>query len=91
MTTVAPVKEEKKTLEQLEEERRQLLIVLEEYLLVVGVEYSMLDAVIQDLKDQMYLHADQNINNMIADLINLENKILYAKEEAMLNSQKQPQ
>lgn len=91
MTTVAPVKEEKKTLEQLEEERKQLLIVLEEYLLVVGVEYSMLDAVIQDLKDQMYLHADQNINNMIADLINLENKILYAKEEAMLNSQKQPQ
>ena len=49
--------------------------------MVLGVEYMMVDAVISDLKEQMCTHADQNVNDMVADIINLENKILYLKEE----------
>ena len=45
--------EPKKTLEQLEKEHEALTITLEQYLLVIGVEYSMIDAVIRDLKDQI--------------------------------------
>ena len=79
MKTVAV--EKPKTLEELEKEHELLTSILKEYLMVVGVEYSMLDDVIRDLKEQMYMHADQNVNNMIADLINLENKIIYAKAD----------
>lgn len=89
-TKIAPVKEEKKTLEQLIEERDALEIALKEYLMIVGADYLLLDEIIKDLKSQMFIHADSQINDMIADLINLENKILYAREQEKLNSQKQP-
>lgn len=83
--------EPKKTLEQLEKEHEALTITLEQYLLVIGVEYSMIDAVIRDLKDQMYMHGDQNVNDMIADLINLETSIIYAREEQQKMLSKGPE
>ena len=89
-TKIAPVKEEKKTLEQLEKERDILEIALKEYLMILGADYLLLDDIIRDLKSQMCVHADPQINDMIADLINLENKILYAREEEKANSQNQP-
>lgn len=87
------VKEEKKeTLEELEARHVLLVSQIEEYLLLLGAEYSLLSAIIEDLKTQMYMHADSRINDMIAQLINLENEILYAKEneKALLNNQNQP-
>ena len=78
-------------IEKLEKQRDDLSMIIEEYLLVLGVEYSMLKDVICDLKDQMYSHADHFINDMIADLINLENSILYAKQEQRKKLNEPPQ
>ncbi|MBR7172304.1 MAG: hypothetical protein IKD36_00740 [Clostridia bacterium] len=92
MKTLVREVEKKETLEELEERHKVLMSEIEEYLLLLGAEYSMLKAIIEDLKSQMYIHADSRINDMIADLINLENKIAWAKEEEkkMLNAQNQP-
>ena len=53
-------------------------------------EEDLVKAIIKDLKEQMCVHADENVNEMIADLINLENAIMFAKEEEEKN-QSQPQ
>lgn len=92
MKTLVREVEKKETLEELEERHKVLMSEIEEYLLLLGAEYSMLKAIIEDLKSQMYIHADSRINDMIADLINLENKIAWAREEEkkMLNAQNQP-
>ena len=92
-TAVKKVEKKKETLEELEAKHKALMSEIEEYLLLLGAEYSMLKAIIEDLKSQMYTHADSRINDMIADLINLENKIAWAKEEEkkMLNNgQREP-
>ncbi len=87
-TKAAPVLE-KKSLEDLQREHDELEIVLEEYLYVLGVDSSLVKEIIADLKEQMCTHADENVNSMIADLINLENSIMIAKEEE--KNQSQPQ
>ena len=87
-TKAAPVLE-KKSLEDLQREHDELETVLEEYLYVLGVDSSLVKEIIADLKEQMCTHADENVNSMIADLINLENSIMIAKEEE--KNQSQPQ
>lgn len=73
-----------KTLKELELEYAEKDTTVKNYLMVLGVEHMMLDEVIEDLKSQMYMHADRNINDLIADLILLENEIMAkrAKEQA---------
>ena len=93
MLMAKKVKEEKvqvKTLEQLKEERDALKTYIEEILVVCGAETSMLEMIIEDLKSQMVSHASAEINDKIADLINLENKIARLEEEEReLNSQRE--
>ena len=83
--------EPKKTSKELEQERKVLIDNLKQNLLILGAEYSMLDMIIEDLKSQMVSHGSEIINNMIADLINLENKIARVKEEeaTMLGDQRE--
>ncbi len=82
----------KKSLAELQLEHTILEAQLEEYLLVLGVDANLVAAVIADLKEQMYTHADENINSMVADLINLESSIMIAKEEEKANEEsKMPQ
>ena len=73
-----------KTLHELELEHKELRTTVENYLMVLGIDHMMIDEVIEDLKSQMYMHADRNVNDLIADLINLENEIAIKrkKEEA---------
>ena len=89
MAKATPV-EEKKTLKELQKEHDELESQLETYLLVLGADYWLVKEIIKDLKEQMCVHADENVNEMIADLINLENAIMFAKEEEEKN-QSQPQ
>ena len=88
-TKAAPVLE-KKTVNELQKEHDELEMILEEYLLVLGADGMLVKEIIADLKEQMCTHADENVNSMIADLINLENSIMFAKEEEE-KSQSQPQ
>lgn len=74
------VKEVPKTLEELKEERDELQANLEDYLSNFFGAHMVKD-VIRDLKDQMYLSPYEDVNNMIADLINLENQIIYEEEK----------
>ena len=90
MTKTTPVPEKKKTLKELQKEHDELQSQLETYLLVLGADYWLVKEIIRDLKEQMCVHADDNVNSMIADLINLENSIMFAKEEEEKN-QSQPQ
>lgn len=70
-----------KTLEELQNEHDALEAELEEYLYILGVDGTLVRDIIADLKEHMCTHADEYVNNMIADLINLENAIMIAKEE----------
>ena len=79
---------ENKSVEELQEEYDELEFVIEQYLFVLGADAIMVKDIIKDLKSQMFIHADANVNAMIADLIELENKIKKAKEE---EKQLQPQ
>ena len=78
---------ENKSVEELQAAYDELEFVIEQYLFVLGADAIMVKDIIRDLKSQMFIHADANVNAMIADLIELENKIKKAKEE----EQKQPQ
>lgn len=89
MANATPVLE-KKTLKDLQREHDELESQLEAYLLVLGADYWLVKEIIKDLKEQMCTHADENVNSMIAALINLENSIMFAKEEEEKN-QSQPQ
>lgn len=92
-TAVKPVEKKKEeTLEELEKRHKEIMSELEDRLLLFGAEYSMLKMIIEDLKSQMYCHADSRIDDLVADLINLENKIAWKKEEEkkMLNGQREP-
>ena len=79
---------ENKSVQELQEEYDELEFVIEQYLFVLGADAIMVKDIIKDLKSQMFIHADANVNAMIADLIELENKIKKAKEE---EKQLQPQ
>ena len=79
---------ENKSVKELQEEYDELEFVIEQYLFVLGADAIMVKDIIKDLKSQMFIHADANVNAMIADLIELENKIKKAKEE---EKQLQPQ
>ena len=79
---------ENKSVEELQEAYDELEFVIEQYLFVLGADAIMVKDIIKDLKSQMFIHADANVNAMIADLIELENKIKKAKEE---EKQLQPQ
>lgn len=84
MATATKEKKElkkEKTLQELELERKELRTTVENYLMVLGVDQIMLDDVIEDLKSQMYMHADRNVNDIIADLINLENEIAIKRQK----------
>ena len=74
-------------IQELKEEYDELELIIEQYLYVLGTDYSLVKEVIRDLKSQMCTHADANVNAMIAELIIIENAIKKAKEE----EQKQPQ
>ena len=76
-----------KTLSELELEHEELRTTVENYLMVLGVEPAMLNEVVEDLKSQMYMHADGNINDLIADLINLENAIALKREKEEAESE----
>ena len=89
-TKKAPVLE-KKSLKDLQREYDDLETQLEEYLLILGADGMLVREIIADLKEQMCTHADENVNAMIADLINLENAIMFAKEEEEKARQSQPQ
>ena len=78
-TKAAPVLE-KKTVKELQREHDELELELETYLLILGADSALVDEIIVDLKSQMCSHADENVNSMVADLINLENAIMIAKE-----------
>lgn len=79
---------ENKSVKELQEAYDELEFVIEQYLFVLGADAIMVKDIIKDLKSQMFIHADANVNAMIADLIELENKIKKAKEE---EKQLQPQ
>lgn len=85
-TNKSPVVENK-SVEELQAAYDELEFVIEQYLFVLGADALMVKDIIRDLKSQMFIHADANVNAMIADLIELENKIKKAKEE----EKKQPQ
>lgn len=76
--TNAP-KNEKKSIKELQAEHDKLESKIEQYLLVLGVDHMLVKDIIVDLKSQMCMHADDNVNDMIAELICLENEIESAK------------
>ena len=82
-----PAKKEK-SLKELEMEHHQLKTTIINHLLVLGADYMMVESLIEDLKSQMYSHADAGVNDLIAELIILENKIQNQKEKEL--SQRQP-
>ncbi len=68
-------KDSKTTLAELYEEYNFDFNKLCELLLNFGVPEVLLKEHIEDLKTQMYFHENQEINDLIADIINLEVKI----------------
>lgn len=83
--------EKKKTLNELIEEYDRLYMNIENYLYVLGADPLIVKEIIEDLKSQMCIHADDNINDMIADLLLLEEEISRVKQEEEKNKQPQPQ
>lgn len=73
-------KNDKKSIRELKIERDKLESQIEEYLLVLGADTMLVKDIIIDLKSQMCTYADENVNNMIADLICIENKIKLAEK-----------
>lgn len=74
-------KKQNKSIKELEAERDRLESRIEQYLLVLGADNMLVKEIIVDLKSQMCMHADDNVNEMVAELICLENEIESAKSK----------
>ncbi len=73
---------EPKTLRELKADYKALYARLKDYLHSrMGYDVHMAELVITDLMDQMYMHQDDTVNDMVADLINLSNEISYAEKK----------